>query len=119
MRKLRRLTLTLGNALLLAPLWAQQALADLPTAVDPKKVAAGAGDYLELAKGYIGDAGVILGLAITVLGFTWVSYTGFSKFNDARNGKAEWSEVGLLGVVGTGLLMLAAYLLTEADAVIT
>ncbi|VAW94952.1 hypothetical protein MNBD_GAMMA20-644 [hydrothermal vent metagenome] len=45
--------------------------------------------WLELFKGYVKDGGVILGLTVSVLGFIWIAYTGISKFNEARNGKAE------------------------------
>ena len=62
--------------------------------------------------------GLVLGLAIAVLGFVWVAYLGFAKFNEARQGKAEWAEVGVLGIVGAVVLIFASYLLTEAAGVI-
>ena len=36
----------------------------------------------------------------------------------ARQGKAEWAEVGVLGIVGAIVLIFASYLLTEAAGVI-
>ena len=60
----------------------------------------------------------VLGLAIAVLGFLWIAYLGFAKFNEARQGKAEWAEVGVLGIVGAIVLIFASYLLTEAAGVI-
>ena len=77
-----------------------------------------AGDWIGLIKGYIKDGGLVLGLAIAVLGFVWVAYLGFAKFNEARQGKAEWAEVGVLGIVGAVVLIFASYLLTEAAGVI-
>ena len=62
--------------------------------------------------------GLVLGLAIAVLGFLWIAYLGFAKFNEARQGKAEWAEVGVLGIVGAIVLIFASYLLTEAAGVI-
>ncbi len=88
----------------------QSVWAALPTPV--------AGDWIELIKGYIKDGGLVLGLAIAVLGFLWVAYVGFAKFNEARQGKAEWAEVGVLGIVGAIVLIFASYLLTEASGVI-
>ena len=41
-----------------------------------------------------------------------------SKFNEARQGKAEWAEVGVLGIVGAIVLIFASYLFTEAAGVI-
>jgi integrating conjugative element membrane protein (TIGR03745 family) len=95
-----------------APLWAA-----LPTPVAPS-TAPPAGDWIGLIQGYIKDGGLVLGLAIAVLGFLWIAYLGFAKFNEARQGKAEWAEVGVLGVVGAIVLIFASYLLTEAAGVI-
>ena len=44
----------------------------------------GAGDWIGLIQGYIKDGGLVLGLAIAVLGFLWIAYLGFAKFNEAR-----------------------------------
>ena len=102
-----------GAALLFPlPLWAA-----LPTPVAPSTAPA-AGDWLGLIQGYIKDGGLVLGLAIAVLGFLWIAYLGFAKFNEARQGKAEWAEVGVLGIVGAIVLIFASYLLTEAAGVI-
>ena len=94
------------------PLWAA-----LPTPVAPS-TGPPAGDWIGLIQGYIKDGGLVLGLAIAVLGFLWVAYLGFAKFNEARQGKAEWAEVGVLGIVGAIVLIFASYLLTEAAGVI-
>ena len=91
--------------------------AALPTPVAPSTAPA-AGDWIALIKGYIKDGGLVLGLAIAVLGFLWVAYVGFAKFNEARQGKAEWAEVGVLGIVGAIVLIFASYLLSEAAGVI-
>ena len=91
--------------------------AALPTPVAPSTGPA-AGDWIALISGYIKDGGLVLGLAIAVLGFLWIAYLGFAKFNEARQGKAEWAEVGVLGIVGAIVLIFASYLLTEAAGVI-
>ena len=95
----------------------QSVWAALPTPVAPSTAPA-AGNWIELIKGYIKDGGLVLGLAIAVLGFLWVAYVGFAKFNEARQGKAEWAEVGVLVIVGAIVLIFASYLLTEASGVI-
>ena len=102
---------------LLAMTAGQSLWAALPTPVPPSTAPA-AGDWIALIKGYIKDGGLVLGLAIAVLGFVWVAYLGFAKFNEARTGKAEWAEVGVLGIVGAIVLIFASYLLTEAAGVI-
>ena len=102
---------------LMAVVAGQSVWAALPTPVAPSTAPA-AGDWIALIKGYIKDGGLVLGLAIAVLGFVWVAYLGFAKFNEARQGKAEWAEVGVLGIVGAVVLIFASYLLTEAAGVI-
>ena len=102
---------------LLAMSASQSVWAALPTPVAPSTAPA-AGDWIALISGYIKDGGLVLGLAIAVLGFLWVAYLGFAKFNEARQGKAEWAEVGVLGIVGAIVLIFASYLLTEAAGVI-
>ncbi|MDZ7840878.1 MAG: TIGR03745 family integrating conjugative element membrane protein [Gammaproteobacteria bacterium] len=89
----------------------------LPTPVPPSTGPA-AGNWLELIKGYIKDGGLVLGLAISVIGFLWIAYIGISKFNDARTGRAEWAEVGLVAIVGGAVLLFAVFLLNEAATVI-
>jgi integrating conjugative element membrane protein (TIGR03745 family) len=96
---------------------AQSVWAALPTPVAPSTAPA-AGDWIGLIQGYIKDGGLVLGLAIAVIGFLWIAYLGFAKFNEARQGKAEWAEVGVLGIVGAVVLIFASFLLTEAAGVI-
>ncbi len=95
----------------------QVAEADLPTPVAPS-TAPPDGDWIGLIEGYIKDGGLMLGLAIAVLGFLWIAYLAFAKFKESRQGKAEWAEVGVLGIVGAIVLIFASYLLTEAAGVI-
>ena len=109
---IRRPLLATAAVFVPLPLWAA-----LPTPVAPS-TAPGAGDWIGLIQGYIKDGGLVLGLAIAVLGFLWIAYLGFAKFNEARQGKAEWAEVGVLGIVGAIVLIFASYLLTEAAGVI-
>lgn len=96
----------------------RQALADLPTAVDPS-TGAPDGNWLELVKGYIKDGAVIIGLALSTVGFIWVSWTALAKFNEARRsrGDVEWGEVGMLTIVGGALLLFITFLLNEAAVV--
>jgi integrating conjugative element membrane protein (TIGR03745 family) len=95
----------------------QVAEADLPTPVAPS-TAPPDGDWIGLIEGYIKDGGLVLGLAIAVLGFLWIAYLAFAKFNEARQGKAEWAEVGVLGIVGAIVLIFASFLLTQAADII-
>jgi integrating conjugative element membrane protein (TIGR03745 family) len=113
-KTVKRVATTVG---LLALSATQSVWAALPTPIAPS-TAPPAGDWIALISGYIKDGGLVLGLAIAVLGFLWIAYLGFAKFNEARQGKAEWAEVGVLGIVGAIVLIFASYLLTEAAGVI-
>jgi integrating conjugative element membrane protein (TIGR03745 family) len=104
-------------ALTLVLLAADRALAALPTTPPPSTGDPG-GNWLNLIQGYIKDGSIVLGLAISVIGFLWVSYTAVAKFNEARNGRAEWAEVGLLGVVAAGVLVFMGFLLQQAATII-
>jgi integrating conjugative element membrane protein (TIGR03745 family) len=114
LKSVRKVAAAIG---LLAMSAGQSVWAALPTPVAPSTAPA-AGDWIALISGYIKDGGLVLGLAIAVLGFLWIAYLGFAKFNEARQGKAEWAEVGVLGIVGAIVLIFASYLLTEAAGVI-
>jgi integrating conjugative element membrane protein (TIGR03745 family) len=113
-KTVKRIATTAG---LLAVSATQPVWAVLPTPVPPSTAPA-AGDWIGLIQGYIKDGGLVLGLAIAVIGFLWIAYLGFAKFNEARQGKAEWAEVGVLGIVGAVVLIFASFLLTEAAGVI-
>lgn len=90
----------------------------LPAPVDPTIGGAPGGNWLQLIRGYIGDGAVILGLAIATIGLLWIAYTGVAKFNECRIGKAEWSELGVLGIVGAVVLLFMMFLLNQAATVI-
>ena len=109
---IRRSLLATAAMVVPLPLWAALSTPVAPSTGPP------AGDWIGLIQGYIKDGGLVLGLAIAVLGFLWIAYLGFAKFNEARQGKAEWAEVGVLGIVGAIVLIFASYLLTEAAGVI-
>lgn len=94
-----------------------QVLAALPTPVAPSTAPA-AGNWLDLIKGYAKDAGLVIGLIIAVAAFLWIAWITIAKFNEARQGKAEWGEVGLVGVVAAGVMVFISFLLTEAANVI-
>jgi integrating conjugative element membrane protein (TIGR03745 family) len=111
-------TLRLRGLALIAGLAAAGSLhaQGLPTPVDPS-AGAPAGNWLLLIRGYIADGAIILGLAIAAVGLLWIAYTGVAKFNEARTGKAEWSELGVLGIVGAAVLLFMMFLLNQAATI--
>ena len=65
----------------------------LPTPVAPSTSPA-SGNWIALISGYIKDGSLVLGLAIAAVGFLWVAYVGFAKFNEARQGKSRVGRSG-------------------------
>jgi integrating conjugative element membrane protein (TIGR03745 family) len=106
---------TMLAALLLA--FTQNAMAVLPTAVAPSNGAA-ATDWLALITGYIKDGGLLIGLAISVAGFLWLSWIIISDVNKCRAGDKEWGELGVTAIIGAVGLMFVTYLLAQASGVI-
>lgn len=94
------------------PAWAQ----NLPTAPEPDGGFQD-GNWIDLMRGYIFEGAIVLGTLIAVASFLWVSWTALTKFNEARQGKAEWGEVGLLGVVGAVVLLVLSFFVNQAISI--
>ena len=94
------------------PAWAQ----NLPTAPEPDGGFED-GNWIDLMRGYLYEGATLLGTLIAVVSFLWVSWTALTKFNEARQGKAEWGEVGLLGVVGAVILLVLSFFVTQAMSI--
>ena len=89
----------------------------LPSPVNPNAGGAPDGNWLALIRGYIADGATVLGLAIAIVALLWVAYIGIAKFNECRRGRAEWSELGLLGIVAAILLLFLMFLLNQAATI--
>ncbi|MCG5495560.1 TIGR03745 family integrating conjugative element membrane protein [Ectothiorhodospira variabilis] len=90
---------------------------NLPSPVDPSSGAVDDGDWISLIRGYIADGAIVLGLALGTIGLLWIAYTAIAKFNECRTGKAEWSELGVLGIVGAVVLLFVMFLIGQAAGV--
>lgn len=112
-----RILSSLALGLVLTPVFMYAAMAALPTPVAPSTAPA-TGDWLGLIKGYGKDAGIVIGLLIGIAAFIWAAWAAIAKFNEARQGRAEWGEVGLLGVAAGGVLIFDSYLLGTAAGII-
>ncbi len=117
MQHLKSLIHQPGLIVLTLMLSIDNALAALPTPVAPSTGAPN-GNWLDLMKGYVKDAGLVIGLLIAVVVFLWMSWILIAKFNEARRGQADWGEVGVVAVVGVGVMIFISYILTEASNVI-
>ena len=107
----------LSSASALYLLLCQQAYAGLPRAVPPSSGDA-QGNYLELLKGYLKDGTLIIGLAISVCGFLWLSWIALADINQARSGRKEWGEVGVTVIGGAAVFLFVSYMLAQAAGVI-
>lgn len=113
--RIRQLVATATAAL--TAVVATPTLAALPTATAPSTAPA-SGDWLGLISGYAKDAGIVLGLIVGVAAFIWLAWATLAKFNEAREGKAEWGAVGLTAVIAAGIAVFDVYLLNTAASII-
>ena len=112
----QKITLLLMAGFVLMPL---QVMAAMPTAVDSGgSGAATSGDWLALLTGYLDKGTDLIAWGVAILGFIVLGVVTLGKFNEARKGRAEWSEVGLTAGVGTVILLFMVFLATEATKVI-
>lgn len=93
--------------------------AQLPAPIDPKSGTAAAGDFIEFTKFTMKDILLIAGTVLITVAFIWVSYSAFAKFNQARMGRAEWSEVFVTAGVAAVLLVFGAFMVNQSTTVIT
>jgi len=75
-------------------------------------------DWLTVLGGYIKAGAVLLGLALSVVGFLWIAWASLAKLNEVRAKKAEWGEFGLYVGAGAGVLLFITYLLNQAAVVL-
>jgi integrating conjugative element membrane protein (TIGR03745 family) len=105
-------------ALLTLLLSSHPAFADaLPTVVQPTN-GAGAGDFLGSIKGYVKDAGIVLGLILAVGALLWIAYHFLYDLSEVRKGKKEMGELVMTGVAGGGVLLVVVFLANAATTII-
>lgn len=75
------------------------------------------GGMFKVLQLYMGQGAMLLGLVLAIAGFIWVSYAALSKFNEVRQGRAEWAELTVLVVVGTVILIFNSILLNQMGSV--
>ncbi len=79
----------------------------------------GTGHWFEIVMYYAKDTSLALGLIIATAAFLWIAWITIAKFNEARKGRTEWSELVFTSVIAAGILMLMSYGLFEATGIIT
>lgn len=96
----------------------QPALADaLPTVVAPT-TGAGAGDFLGTIKGYVKDAGIVLGLIMALGALLWIGNHFLYDLHEVRKGRKEMGDLIVTGVAGGGVLLIVVFLANAAATVI-
>lgn len=94
------------------------ALADFPAVEKRGQSEASLGNWLGSFEMYAFRGIRILIFVASALGFLWASYAALAKFNECRNGRAEWSELILLAIIVAGLMVINTLLLTTSDGII-
>jgi integrating conjugative element membrane protein (TIGR03745 family) len=105
-------------ALLVLTLSCQPALADaLPTVVAPT-TGADTGDFLGTIKGYVKDAGIVLGLILALGALLWIANHFLYDLSEVRKGRKEMGDLIVTGVAGGGVLLIVVFLANAATTVI-
>lgn len=53
-------------------------------------------------------------IAVAIIAFLWVSYAAVAKFRECQTGRADWSELLVLGVAGAALLVFIGLTISTA-----
>ena len=96
---------------------AAQTNAALPTMAEPSQNA-NDGDFIGVAKGYMYDIGIVLGLGIATVAFIVVANNMIGVYKEIGAGKKTWGDMGMHGAAGVVLLVFVVYLLTQAADVL-
>lgn len=75
------------------------------------------GNWFKVIQLYFSQGMMVIGLALSVLAFIWVGYAALSKFNEVREGRAEWGQLAVLTVVGCVILTVNAILLDQMQPI--
>jgi len=116
--KTRILSSLFKLALLYLLLSSQPVLADALPTVTPPTTGAGASDFLGSIKGYVKDAGIVLGLILALGALLWIAYHFLYDLSEVRKGKKEMGELVMTGVAGGGVLLVVVFLANAATTVI-
>ena len=73
---------------------------------------------LEMLKGFLTDGVALIALALSAVGFIWLSWIALADINQARQGRKEWGEVGVTVIGGAVVFLFVSYLLAQATGVI-
>lgn len=75
------------------------------------------GNWFKVIQFYFGQGTMVIGLALSIMAFIWVGYAVLSKFNEVREGRAEWGQLAVLTVVGCVILTINAILLNQIQPI--
>lgn len=99
-----------------ACLWADQALAALPT-VDASSHTNN-GTLMDTIRAYIYDAAILLGLILCTIAFIMVAASSIASFKEARE-RETWGKFATTVVVGVCLVVSVAWLADEAQPILS
>lgn len=103
------------TTLSLLPAMAQAQQSGLPELEEPSQ---GQGGIFSSAQGYIYDAFILGGLILAAAAFLWVGMACLKSFNEARDGRGDWSKFGVTFVVGIALILAVIWLTTKAAPIL-
>ena len=87
----------------------------LPNVVQPDGAAEG--DFIEVLESLASDGLTVLIFVVGAAAFLMVGWAVIAKFNECRQGRAEWSEAAVTAGIGAVVLIFATFLLTQASTI--
>lgn len=64
------------------------------------------------------SAGDTVVIAIAIIAFGWLSYLAVAKFRDVQTGRAEWSELAVLGLAATAVLLVTSIMIANSAGIL-
>lgn len=92
--------------------------AGLPDVSAPTGVAADSSDYVGMIKAYSLDVVIVIGFLLAVGAFVVVAKNAITVYSDIQSGKSQWTDLGVHGLVGTGLIVFVVFLMTQMSDVL-
>lgn len=92
------------------------ALAELPTMEAPSR--GEGGGIIQTIQNYAFDAGILVGLIISLLAFLGVAWYSFAVYAEVQGGRKAWRDLGAVVLVGAVLVVAIIWLLTKAATIL-
>ena len=105
-------------AVIAGQVWALDAVAQLPTQVDPDSGTVRDGNILDAVRFYAKDIFLLAGVIIATVIFILVTTNAIAVYKEIRDGRRTWGDLGMHAGAGAVLIVFVVFLLTQAQDII-